>query len=237
MEFTLDFAKIKAINTSISVSGAYMNMTSGNTEYTSLLYSGSSGGRTYPYVGIYKGSSTSSNGSVKERLSTNIRFVTHIPSIAMVVTLTAQMVFMDRTRNLAEFSGESLPYYYDENGQRISGQQALNDTEHTKHIAPVMLMDRSGRLIPFTQEMEQDPAYGNLIINTNTSTYYITQSYPFYGMLNIRLTKEIKKIATISFYANNFLNLRGRVRNSVTKYPTDKNTPIYFGAEVKITIR
>jgi len=237
VEFTLDFAKIKAINTSISVSGAYMNMTSGNTEYTSLLYSGSSGGRTYPYVGIYKGSSTSSNGSVKERLSTNIRFVTHIPSIAMVVTLTAQMVFMDRTRNLAEFSGESLPYYYDENGQRISGQQALNDTEHTKHIAPVMLMDRSGRLIPFTQEMEQDPAYGNLIINTNTSTYYITQSYPFYGMLNIRLTKEIKKIATISFYANNFLNLRGRVRNSVTKYPTDKNTPIYFGAEVKITIR
>jgi len=237
VEFTLDFAKIKAINTSISISGAYMNMTSANTEYTSLLYSGSSGGRTYPYVGIYRGSSTSSNGSVKERFATNIRFVTHIPGIAMVVTLTAQMVFMDRTRNLAELNGESLPYYYDESGQRISGQQALNDTGHTKHIAPVMLMDRSGRLIPFTQEMEQDPAYGNLIINTNTATYYITQSHPFYGMLNIRLTKEIKKIATISFYANNFLNLRGRVENSVTKYPTDKNTPIHFGAEVKITIR
>jgi hypothetical protein len=56
-------------------------------------------------------------------------------------------------------------------------------------------------------------------------------------MLNIRLSKEIGKWATVSFYANNFLNLRGRVRNTVTHYPNDRNTPLYFGAEVKISIR
>ena len=56
-------------------------------------------------------------------------------------------------------------------------------------------------------------------------------------MLNLRLSKEIRRIATVSFYANNFLNLRGRVRNSVTHYPNDRNTPLYFGAEVKITFR
>ncbi len=236
VEFTLDFAKINALNTSISVSGAYMNISSRGTQYDYQLYAGSAGGRTYPYVGIYGGSATSSNGSVKERLSTNVRFITHIPKIGMVVTLTAQMVFLDRVQYTSDFRGESLPYYYDDMGNRISGEAALRDTEHTKYVNPIMVMDRAGRLTVFTQEMEKDPTYRDLIITTNTPTYYISQSYPFYGMLNLRLTKEIKKVATISFYANNFLNLRGRVENSVTHYPTDKNTPIYFGAEVKLTL-
>jgi hypothetical protein len=85
--------------------------------------------------------------------------------------------------------------------------------------------------------MRDDPQYRNLILSTNTGNYYVRQSYPFYGMLNLRLSKEIGRWATISFYANNFLNLRGRVRNSVTHYPSDRNTPLYFGAEVKISIR
>lgn len=237
VEFTLEFPQIKAINTSISVSGAYMNIRSTNTQLTQQLYSGTSGGRSFPYVGIYYGSSSSSNGSEKERLSTNIRFVTHIPKIAMVITLTAQMVFMDRSRSLCEMDGVSQPYFYNENGMRISGQDALNDTEHTKYINPLYIMDRNGNVTTFTQEMERDDTYRNMLITTNTSSYYLTQSYPFYGLLNLRVTKEIKKIATISFYANNFLNLKGRVRNSITNYPQDKNTPLYFGAEIKISIK
>ena len=98
-------------------------------------------------------------------------------------------------------------------------------------------MNRAGDIIPFTQEMERDPAYHDLILTTNTSTYYVRQGFPFYGMLNLRITKEIKDIATFSFYANNFLNLRGRVKNNVTGYPSDRNTPLYFGAEIKINIK
>ena len=102
---------------------------------------------------------------------------------------------------------------------------------------PLYVMDRSGRLFPFTEAMRSDPQYRNLILTTNTPTHYLAQRYPFYGMLNLRLSKEIGRLATVSFYANNFLNLRGRVRNSVTHYPNDRNTPLYFGAEVKIAIR
>lgn len=237
IEFTLDIAQIKPINTAINISGAYMNMKTTSAGLTQKLYSGTVNNRTFPYVGIYGGSSTMSTGSIRERLSTNVRFITHIPRIAMVITLTAQMVFMDRTLNISEFGGNVLPYFYDENGRRVSGQEALDDTQHTKMINPLYIMDRNGGISAFTREMEQDPAYENLILTTNTANYYIRQSYPFYGMLNLRISKEIKKIATISFYANNFLNLRGRVTNSVTGYPADKNTPIYFGAEVKISIR
>ncbi|MCF0167553.1 MAG: hypothetical protein HUJ93_02755, partial [Bacteroidales bacterium] len=113
----------------------------------------------------------------------------------------------------------------------------LEDTRHTKFINPLYIMDRSGRIYDFTQEMELDSRYRNLLITTNTSTYYLRGGYPFYGMLNVRLTKEIGKVATVSFYANNFLNIRGRVKHSVTRYPNDRNTAIYFGAEAKFSIR
>jgi len=223
VEFTFDVAKIPAIGTSVNVSGAWMHVTTLNTAYAQRLYAGTSSGRTYPWVGIYGGSSTTSNGSEKERFSSNLRFITHIPQLAMVVTLTAQMVFFESTRNLCRFEGQDRAVYDAEAG--------------TWKVSPLYIMDRAGRTLPFTEEMAQDPQYRNLILTTNTDTYYVRQSYPFYGMLNLRLTKEIGRWATVSFYANNFLNLRGRVRNSVTHYPSDRNTPLYFGAEVKITIR
>ena len=223
VEFTFDVAKIPALGTSVNVSGAYMQVATHNTAYTQRLYAGTSSGRTYPYVGIYGGSSTTSNGSVKERFSSNIRLITHIPQLAMVVTLSAQLVFLESTRNTCIFDGTELPYY--------------NEAANTWKVNPLYVMDRAGRVFPFTQEMALDPQYRNLILTTNTGTFYVRQSYPFYGMLNLRLSKEIGRVATVSFYANNFLNLRGRVKNTVTHYPNDRNTPLYFGAEVKISIR
>ena len=223
VEFTLDLAKIPALGTSINVSGAYMHIATRNTAYTQRLYAGTSNGRTYPYVGIYGGSSTTSNGSVKERFNTNVRFITHIPRLAMVVTLSAQMVFLERTQNTCSFDGQTQPYY--------------DSASDTWYVDPLYVMDRTGRVFPFTEAMRSDPQYRNLLLTTNTGNFYVRQGYPFYGMLNLRLSKEIGKTATVSFYANNFLNLRGRVRNTVTHYPNDRNTPLYFGAEVKLSIR
>ena len=223
VEFTLDVARIPAISTSINVSGAWMHIESQSTAYTQRLYAGTSNGRSYPWVGIYGGSSTTSTGTAKDRFSSNVRFITHIPQLAMVVTLTAQMVFFESSTNLCTFQGKDMAVYDPEAA--------------TWKVSPLYIMDRAGRTMPFTEEMAQDPQYRNLILTTNTDTYYVRQGYPFYGMPNLRLSKEIGKWATVSFYANNFLNLRGRVRNTVTHYPNDRNTPLYFGAEVKISIR
>ena len=223
VEFTLDVARIPALGTSVNVSGAYLNVATRTTGTTQRLYAGTVDGRTYPYVGIYAGTATPANAAVRERLSTNVRFITHIPKLALVVTLTAQMVFIDASRNR---------YLTDE------GDGAWFDEEAgTWCIAPLYYKDRAGRIFPFERAMASDPLMRNLILTTSTDTYYLRQNYPFYGMLNLRLTKEIGRTATVSFYANNFLNLRGRVRNSVTHYPNDRNTPLYFGAEVKISLR
>lgn len=236
VELTVDFPEITPLQTRINLSAAYLSV---RTVQETPVYwqSGRTvNGRTEPYVGIYAGRAATQNGSLQERLSANIRFITHLPRLAMVVTVTAQLVFLDRTTNLYEVDGVSQAYYYD-GDRRVSGQDALQDRSHIKYINPLYVMDRKGNVRPFTEEMERDPAYRNLILSTNVPTYYLTSGYPFYGMLNLRLTKEIGSLASVSFYANNFLNIRGRVRNTVTGYPQDMNSPLYFGAELKFTLR
>lgn len=236
VELTLDFPRIPKLNTSVNVSGAWQRMETLNGGVSGRLYGGIRNGRTYPYVGYYAGGASSSNSTLRDRLSTNVRLITHIPKIAMVITLTAQMVFFESVTYRSEYEGLSLPYYYDGNGNKVIGDAGLTDVTHTKYINPLWIMDRKGNIIPFTQKMERDASYRDLILSTNTATYYLRGSYPFYAMFNIRMTKEVKG-ATISFYANNFLDMKGRVLNSVTRYPSDRNTPLYFGAEVKLTIK
>ena len=97
-------------------------------------------------------------------------------------------------------------------------------------------MDLSGNVIPFTQEMENDIRYRELIGTTNKATYYQGSRYPVYGILNVRLTKEIGKWASISFYANNFLNFDQLVTEKISRTAYARNLPFYFGAEVKFTL-
>lgn len=97
-------------------------------------------------------------------------------------------------------------------------------------------MDLNGNIIPFTQDMENDVRYRELIGTTNKESYYLGARYPVYGILNVRLTKEIGKRAAVSFYANNFLNLDQLVTEKLSGTAYARNLPFYFGAEVKLTL-
>ncbi len=238
IEYTLDLGTLKAINTSINIDGAYMCIRRENTALTSLLPSTTINNKVYSFVGIYAGSVGMATGSIDERLNTNVRFITHIPKIRMVVTLGVQMVFLDRSRNISEYNGKVLPYYTDNNGIRHTGEAVYDDTQYTKFVDPVYVMDKNGNQLTLAQAQKLYPGFNfseQLTHETNMATYYLRQSYPFYAMLNLRVTKELGNIATVSFYANNFLNMLGRVENSVTHYPQNMNSPIYFGAEVKLS--
>ena len=53
-------------------------------------------------------------------------------------------------------------------------------------------------------------------------------------MANLRVTKEIGRIAQISFYANNFTNSHPKMLLKSTGTYKRVNTDIYFGAELKL---
>jgi hypothetical protein len=76
----------------------------------------------------------------------------------MVVTVTAQMIFMDRTTYVCELNDQVQTYYYDDKGKNIQGN-GLMMTINTQTVNPLYLIDMKGNVIPFTQEMENDPQY------------------------------------------------------------------------------
>jgi hypothetical protein len=108
---------------------------------------------------------------------------------------------------------------------------------------PVAYMDHSGTIRPFTDyhtttDADLKRRLEMLRKSTDNSYYYLTNGYKPYFMANIRVTKELGDLATLSFYANNFTNSTPRMVNKArpNAIAAVKNTPIYFGAELKITL-
>jgi hypothetical protein len=104
-------------------------------------------------------------------------------------------------------------------------------------------MDREGNIRPFSDYYTTDDEnlrfrLGMMRESTNFTYNFLKNSYNPYVMANIRVTKEIGDFAKISFYANNFTNSKPIIKNSARPNHVGqrKNTDIYFGAELRITL-
>ncbi|MEN6618516.1 MAG: TonB-dependent receptor [Rikenellaceae bacterium] len=242
IEYDLDFGKIKSINTSVIVTGAYIwseNSTPGlmynNTNYIDPINSK----ERLPYVGIYEGDYKMTFGTGAERLSTNISFVTHIPSIRMIVSLSTQCIWLQNSWNIYD---EGNIYTLNANGEPVYGDYNNKNNLSVLYRDPVAYMDHNGVVRPFsdyytTTDQDLKTRLNLLRKSTDQSYYFKETGYNPYFMANIRITKEIRDIATLSFYANNFTNSTPKLKNKARQNDVGRrmNTPIYFGAELKIT--
>ena len=235
IEYSLDFGKIKAISTSVIVDGAYFyNKQLENNLQMQYETSNFGGGiKDYPFVGIYAGGNTNSgsNGTKSQRLNTNVRLVTHLPKLRLIFTLTGQCVWIDKTQRLAEYQGKSLLYYRDQDKNIVDGSNS--DAIAAICVNPVAYMDLEGRIHPFTEAERLNPDFDRYI-RTSRPEYFTTDSQDPYFMLNMRLTKEIGRIASLSFYANNFTNSRPRRFFRSGAYYQRLNTEMSFGAELQL---
>lgn len=227
LEYDINFGKIKPINTSIIVNGSYMKSTSGADGYEYSYIGGDDpidSKQAFPYISVFENSAEMAIEKNYDRFSTNISFITNIPKIRMVVSLTAQCVWMDRYWN------------------SMDAATRIGD-DGIAYRDPIAYVDSKGEMKPFsdyyttTDENLKRRLKGMIISDSKLYNYEKNSLNPYF-MANIRITKEIGKFAAISFYANNFTNSRPIiVNNARPNYPgTRKNTPIYFGAELKITL-
>jgi len=243
IEYDIDFGTIKPINTSIIVSGAYITS---NDFSTGEVYSYKRGNDPIDpqsdnmYIGIYKDNqNTVSAGSGRERLSTNLSFVTRIPSIRMIVSLTTQCIWMSNSWNGYDYGNV---YSEDSNGNAVYGDYNNKSNLMTLYRDPIAYMDREGVVRPFsdfhtTSDNDLKRRLDVLRLRTDNSFNFLESGYKPYFMANIRVTKELGDIASLSFYANNFTNSRPLMVNKSRPNAAGgiKNTPIYFGAELKLT--
>lgn len=125
VEFSFDFGKIKPLYTSFRVDGAYLRTKRvySTTDYAYLPSSGSP--EQYDNIGMYP----AGESKISERLNTNLRMVTQVPQLRMILSTTIQVVWFDIYW---------YPYY-DE--------------------APQYLFDRDGTITEYTDEMRSDPDF------------------------------------------------------------------------------
>lgn len=137
VEFSIDFGKIPAVYTSITLDGAWLN-TKQIFSTIPIQYQPPVGSSDLNLLyGIYP----AGESKISRRLNTNLRMVSHIPRLRMILSTTMQMVWYDMY---------SYPVY-DE--------------------VPVSLVSADGSITRFTSEMRTNPDYIRFVSLKNPEYY------------------------------------------------------------------
>lgn len=230
LEWVVDFPRINAIGTSIRVDGTYYNYKSLNTNieaYTPLSTLGSDG-LPYRYMGYYYGGNNVPNGSTTRNLRNNITFTTHIPQARMILSLKIESSLLRYSRSLSDRDGKERAHVLDDRGKilEFKDDASIYDGNCYAVIFPDYYesLDQPGVQIPYLEKLrwakENDPGlYSDLsrLAFTTNYLYIFNEDYisPYFSV-NYSVTKELGDIASISFYANNFLNNMGQVYSTKT---------------------
>lgn len=119
IEFTLTTKRIKAINTRISVSGAWFRTRYSNSRPEYYRPSTMIDGKSYPYIGLYE----KNDGSLYESFNTNVMFDTQVPRLGLIFSTSFQALwftgyqtmpddkypisYIDKTLTVRPFTSES----------------------------------------------------------------------------------------------------------------------------------
>lgn len=217
VEYTLDLGRWRSLNSSFLISGSYIKVEEKNNALTASYPQAEVNGKSYPYVGIYEAIGLLSNLHTWKLCSSRFQYITQIPRLGLITTLTLQAVWMDKQRWGMESSYDSM-----------------NDTEQRRRLNPVYYMDGEGNLHRFTQEMATDKRFADLVLEAGTLTAFEEDSYGPYCLLNLRVTKKIGKHVSVAFCANNLTRSNPRKQARSTQQYSLLNPELYYGAEVSI---
>ncbi|MBR6269577.1 MAG: TonB-dependent receptor [Bacteroidales bacterium] len=221
IEYTLDLGEWKPIRTSLNVTGAWFHI---KRLSTNVGYSNVNIDTRLSYTNFYMVKQAPGKGSVRDRVNTNFAFITHIPAVRLVFTTTVQVVWMESEYDIYEDEAGNSRYY----------SKSFPDGDYIC-ADPLGYYDIDGNWYEWTPAAADNKLlyiYMNRVKDYDLAKDVIEP----WAMLNFRLTKEIGKVADLSFIANNVTNTRKYHTNKHSLYLTQIYPPMYFGAEVKIKL-
>lgn len=252
LEWVVDFGQIRPLRTDIRVDGA-LNYYKRVEQALMANYSLANGadGESFKYIGWYVGSTSTANGTLAKQVNLNLTLTTHIPKIQTIVSVRLESSLYRFTQRLSEWDEGTISYVINERDPQsdpIIGQDIYEGRHYVAtYPAYYSSFDNPDEKIPFFEAYQDakqnDPAlYSDLtqLIRTSGSDYfYRPAKISAFCALNISVTKEIGKIASLSFYANNCFNNMGRVHTSQndTYSPLYKSTYIqnfYYGVSLRL---
>ena len=232
LEYVIQIGQIKSIRTSFVIDGAWLFEESYkiSPSYVKRFFYDNIKGKDDSYITIMP----AGEKKIRQRLNTNIRMITHIPELKMIISFTPQIIWNQREKERWEDKeGNSLVYYYNDNGERVYDASAFQDMETARYVDPIGFISKNGQEYAWKQEYEGHSKYSRFR-NTNTYSYeYVEESLPPAVQFNLRLTKEFSRKLNISFMANNFLKMNPSHKSNRTSEYKRRNTEFYFGAEIQ----
>lgn len=211
IEMTADFGTFQPLRTSLVVDGIWLRINRSATALNAYQSNYETNGMPYPYIGYYdKDYHSSGNEQATEQLSTNFRFITRIPHIGLVTTLTLQMVWMQKDRTLYNggMGEEVWPLYW-------------SGTDGIRH--------------PFTESDKANEDFSPLLSKTY-ETRFTPDSYKPYGLLNLRVSKEFSRFVTLSFFGNNLADMRPLRFSDNSESFIQQNPAPFFGLEMQVKL-
>jgi len=265
LEWTVDFAQIKPLRTSVRLDGNYYYYQGIDEELFADIPLGvnsyQSDGQFYQYLGYYRGSNATgtgytakasvANGALSRQLNQNVTITTHIPKIRLVVALRLESSFYNYRRSLSEFSDGPRGYMLSENNGFFGEPYDGTSTDRFIVIYPeyYATWDKPSELIPFAEKLlwakdNDSTLYSDLtklIVRSNYAYTMNPNRLSAYYSANLSVTKEIGDHIALSFYANNFFNTMRRVHSSQTDLETSlfgsSYVPsFYYGLSLKLKI-
>ena len=211
IEYEIDLGRFDAINTSFYINGAWMR-----GEYSNLGHSYSIRQQASSpefHIGIYeKGVNTQFN----ESLNTTLRITHNIPKIGLALTLTGQFNWF--TKSWTEYKRDDMFVGY------------------ISHEDGKVYMFEENEIVSKNEAMRNDPNFAYMYPTLSESRFLVEKYIP-YAIFNLNVTKEIRDIMTASFYVNNFTNSRVLHKNTSDTGYTELGIPIFFGFELKVTLK
>lgn len=230
IEYVIDLAKVKLLRSGLNISGAYYHITRMDDavpfgERINTSYQGSE----FPYVPVYPGR----KGKLDQRLNTKFDFITHIPKLRMVTSVSTQVVWFSKSKNYWGNSDGIQAYALGGNNEKLYGQF---DGVDKIYVDPIGFYDMDMTYHEWQDSFSFESPY-SFMVKTLDSDNFDTGKTPVTWQINLKLTKEIGNRATLAFFANNLFNHRPLDRNERTRYYDPRlNQEAYFGAELKFTL-
>jgi Outer membrane receptor proteins, mostly Fe transport len=225
LDWMIDFPKIKALSTSVRIDGNYYYY-KGVEEHLSAYRPDvrMANGQPFKYVGHYVGSELPANGRLSKRFNTNLTVKTHIPKVRMIVTLRIESSLYNYSRNLSEYGGGKRGFILEDRADYFGDDNNIYDRNEYVGIYPLYytIWEDMDTKIPFKERFEwakeNDQTLYNelsrLVVKTSSENYFKSNKISAYYSANIQVTKEIRNVGSLSFFARNFTRNMGTVRST-----------------------
>jgi len=228
INWIIDFKPIAAIKTSFRIDGNYYFYKGIEQMVTTSLPDVTmANGNPYKYIGVYTGGAASANGNKTRSLNMNVTAITHLPALRLIISARVEGSLYNYSRNLSEYAtGQQRGFVLDNRNDNIPSTSKSDIYGGDRYVGYYpeyyVSLDDLNTQVPFAEKLlwakDNDPALYNeltrLIVKSNTNYYFNEDRISAYYSANLGVTKEIGRIASVTFNAINFFNNMALYRSS-----------------------